>query len=178
MSKEKILVHTCCATCAGYVIAKLSAAFTPVIYFSNSNIHPQPEYDLRREELKHYSTRLGLDYAEDIYAPTAWLDHIKGLEHEPEKGARCSLCFRLRLEKTAQYALENKITIFTTTLTISPHKNSAVILETGRSVAADYQLHFWAEDFKKENGFQKSMVIAKAENFYRQNYCGCIFSKR
>ncbi|RNC29624.1 MAG: hypothetical protein AWM53_00239 [Candidatus Dichloromethanomonas elyunquensis] len=178
MSKEKVLVHACCATCCAYVLEKLESAYNPVIYYYNPNIYPQDEYRLRRNELQHYAAYKNVDFIEEKYDPEEWQTRTKGLEDEPEKGRRCSECFRMRLQKTASFAHANKFKQFTTTLTISPHKDSKTILEIGKQTAVLHNVIFLAEDFKKQAGFQKTMIIAKKENFYRQDFCGCMYSRR
>jgi hypothetical protein len=178
MAKEKILIHACCATCAGYVLEQLSADFTPVIYYCNPNIHPEEEYVLRSSELQKYAAAQNISFIEDPYGPRQWLTQVKGLENEPEKGLRCDRCFALRLQKTAAYALKNDISIFTTTLTISPHKSSKRILEIGQKIADENCLKFLARNFKKHDGYKKTMEIARSQNFYRQKYCGCVYSVR
>lgn len=176
--KERILVHACCATCACYVLKKITSEYTPIIYYYNPNIYPQEEYIRRRDELRNYALNQNIDFMEETYQPDEWSKFIIGLEKEPEKGLRCNKCFVLRLKKTASYALKNNIKAFTTTLTISPHKNSQTILEIGNKIAKDNNLFFLATDFKKQDGYKKTMEIAKKERFYRQNYCGCLYSLR
>lgn len=176
MTKEKILLHACCAPCAGYVLEQLSLDFDPTIFYSNSNIHPEEEYNRRRDELIKYGASISMPFIEDPYNPTVWNEYTRGLENEPEKGLRCTRCFALRLQHTASYALKNGFKYFTTTLTISPHKNSKVILETGQTIAAQNNLIFLAQDFKKKDGYKKAVEIARKENFYRQQYCGCMYS--
>ncbi|MGI6449330.1 MAG: epoxyqueuosine reductase QueH [Desulfitobacteriia bacterium] len=179
MPKEEVLVHACCATCAGYVLHKTAEeGYIPVIYFYNPNIYPQTEYKIRKDELRNYAAKLKIRFIEEEYKPSEWSEYIRGLENEPERGLRCHKCFDLRLSKAADFALNNNIRIFTTTLTVSPHKNSKVILNTGAEIAKKRNLLFWAEDFKKKDGFRKTMEIAKKEGFYRQNYCGCFYSQR
>ncbi|MFA6808021.1 MAG: epoxyqueuosine reductase QueH [Eubacteriales bacterium] len=179
MSKEKILLHSCCATCAGYCIDKLlSLNFEPWLYFYNPNIHPEEEYLKRKDELQNYATKMGLQFTEGKYELDKWMDTTKGLENEPEKGKRCIQCFDLRLEQSALFAVQNEIKYFTTTLTISPHKNSLTILDLGQTIAEKYNLIFIEENFKKMDGFNKTMEIAKKQGFYRQNYCGCKYSFR
>jgi len=178
MSKEKILLHACCATCAGYVLDKLEADFIPVIYFYNPNIYPADEYYHRKNELQEYAAKRNILFIEEEYNPVTWAEIAKGLETEPEKGSRCTQCFKLRLEKTSSYALDHGYRIFTTTLTISPHKHSKTILKIGEETAQHNNLRFLAEDFKKRDGFKQTMAIAKKENFYRQNYCGCLYSQK
>lgn len=178
MSKEEILVHACCATCAGYVLQILVSDYIPVIYYYNPNIYPREEFTRRRDELKNYAEKHTIRFIEEEYEASEWTKYTKGLESEPEKGLRCNKCFNLRLERTASYALENNIRTFTTTLTISPHKNSKAILDIGKKIAESKNILFLAADFKKQDGFRKTMEIAKKESFYRQNYCGCLYSIR
>lgn len=178
MPKEPILIHACCATCAGYVIQKLSENYQPIIYFYNPNIQPEDEYLKRRDELKMYTAKLSIPFYEDKPDFQGWQISIKGLENEPEKGKRCSICFHHRLDKAAEFASSLNIKIFTTTLTISPHKNSLEILRIGKEIASSYHhLLFLEENFKKKDGFKRTMTIALEEGFYRQNYCGCQYSK-
>jgi len=178
MAKPNIVLHACCATCAAYVLERLAEEYNPIIFYYNPNIQPEEEYIIRKSELLTYAQKKALPFFEDKYEPEKWFFTTKGLENEPEKGQRCSLCFEQRLAKTASFAAQNKIGIFTTTLTISPHKVSKNIIEIGKKIATEFNLDFLAEDFKKKDGFKKTMEIAKRENFYRQNYCGCIYSKR
>lgn len=178
MAKPTIVLHSCCATCAAYVLEKLSEEFNPIIFYYNPNIHPKEEYFIRKSELLAYAQKKAIPFFEEEYDPQEWFTTTKGLENEPEKGTRCNRCFELRLAKTASFAVQNKIEVFTTTLTISPHKVSKNIIEIGKKIATKFNIFFWAEDFKKKDGFKKTMEIAKRENFYRQNYCGCVYSKR
>jgi len=177
MSKREILVHACCAICSGYVLQKLITDYNPIIYYYNPNIFPEEEYIIRRDGLKNYAFTQNIPFIEENYDPIQWMNDIKGLEKEPEKGLRCQKCFYLRLQKTASYAQQNKIGMFTTTLTVSPHKKSGDILRIGSEIASDFSLSFLPEDFKKKDGFKKTIEIAKSMNFYRQTYCGCLFSK-
>lgn len=172
---EKILLHSCCAVCSAHPLQKLEKMdFSTVVYFFNPNIHPQAEYERRLDELEGYCKKKGVEYIVEDYETAPWYEHIKGLENEPERGARCDKCFEFRLEKTAQKALELGINNFTTTLTVSPHKNSLRIIEIGNKIAQKYGINFIKENFKKENGFLKTMELAKENGFYRQQYCGCI----
>ena len=170
MAKPDIVLHSCCATCAAYVLEKLSEKYNPIIFYYNPNIHPKEEYIIRRTELFAYAQKKALPFFEEIYEPQKWFVETKGLENEPEKGKRCDLCFELRLAKAASFAVQNKVGIYTTTLTISPHKVSKKIIEIGKNIAAKFNIVFLAEDFKKKEGFKKTMEIAKNENFYRQKY--------
>lgn len=177
MVKQEILIHACCAPCAGYVLEKMSIDFIPVLYYCNPNIYPEQEYCRRRDELKKFAGTQKIEFIEEDYQPASWSEFIKGFEEEPERGLRCNRCFYFRLEKTADFACRNNLKLFTTTLTISPHKNSKNILEIGNNISLEKQILFLSEDFKKRDGFRKTMAIANKENFYRQNYCGCSFSR-
>ena len=177
-NKPKILLHACCAVCMAYPIELLKENYNPVVFFCNPNIYPEEEYLRRRDELIRYCEQEEYPYIIDEYEPVKWYEYIKGLEKEPEKGLRCNKCFEYRLNRTAQKAKELNINIFTTTLTVSPHKVSKNIFAAGNNAAQIYDLQFLESDFKKQNGFLKTMEIAKKNNFYRQQYCGCEFSIR
>lgn len=174
---KKILLHACCAPCSAYCIEKLNnLGYQPVLYFYNPNIYPESEFERRLLELERYCTKKNIELITEKYEPNLWSDFITGLEWEEEGKARCARCFELRLLKAAIQAIKSNISLFTTTLTISPHKNSNKIFEIGLSIAEKYQLSFLDINFKKEDGFLKTMQIAKEENFYRQTYCGCEYS--
>ncbi len=182
--KDKILIHCCCAPCASYPLQKLQQdGFEPIIYFYNPNIYPVEEYNIRKNELKNYAGELGIVFIDEDYENEIFSQNIKGYENEPEKGARCSICFYLRLDKTAKKALELNIKYFTTTLSVSPHKNSAQIFEQGRKVQQKmaeklYDVEFLEYNFKKQDGFKISRQIANQNNMYAQKYCGCKYSMR
>lgn len=174
---DKVLLHACCATCSGYPIEKLrEMGYEPVLYFFNPNIYPPDEFDKRLNELIRYAKKKNVELIIDKQDATGWYHCIMGLENEPERGKRCARCFEYRMLFTALKAFQLEYQYFTTTLTVSPHKQSKVIFEKAKEVADKYELTFLDIDFKKENGFLKTMQIAKEENFYRQNYCGCEFS--
>ncbi len=176
---QKILCHACCGVCALYPLQKLKKLnFDPIIYFYNPNIYPLAEYERRLAELVRYcrGNNIRLEIEQDNQS--VWDRVVEGLENEPEKGKRCEKCFMLRLDKTAQYAVENGIKIITTTLTVSPHKNSKVIFQVLEDICKKYDLEYLHCDFKKENGFLITNQLAQAENFYRQTYCGCKYSMR
>lgn len=175
---EKILLHACCAVCMAYPVEILKENYEPVVFFCNPNIYPEEEYLRRRDELIRYCDEIGCKYIIDDYEPEKWRAYINGLEKEPEKGKRCDKCFQYRLEKSAQKTKELGIKLFTTTLSVSPHKVSKNIFYAGESAANIYGLEFLSQDFKKQNGFLKTMEIAKKNNFYRQDYCGCEYSIR
>lgn len=186
IQKEKnipnLLLHSCCAPCSSYVIEYLSNYFNITILYYNPNISPYEEYLKRKEEqirlintikTKNNLTILDCDYDNDLYE-----EKIKGLENEPEKGARCTICFNLRLNYTAKIAKKNDFDYFCTTLTVSPYKNSNLINKFGEKLSKEYNITWLYSDFKKNNGYKRSIELSKEYNLYRQNYCGCIYSKR
>lgn len=179
-SQEKILLHTCCAPCACWPMQDLlDQGFQVDLYFFNPNIHPKKEYQARLDELREYvkkfsSVTLIIGY----YNPPMWFEKIKGFEHEPERGQRCDICYELRLAETAKFASQNNYNYFGSTLSISPHKSSIKINDLGDSISKKIGINFFCRDWKKNDGFKKSCQIARDEDFYRQNYCGCVFSKR
>ncbi|MDD5290173.1 MAG: epoxyqueuosine reductase QueH [Patescibacteria group bacterium] len=176
---KRILLHTCCAPCGAYVMEQLQKqGYTVAVFFTNDNIYPREEYEKRKNEIKKYCTENKIEFWEDEYQPEEWSKIIKGLENEPEGKKRCEVCFRYRLEKTAQKAKENNFDFFGSTLTISPHKNSATINAIGKEVGEKISVPFLVADWKENNGFKCSCEISRANNFYRQNYCGCQFSIR
>ena len=174
---KKILLHVCCAVCAGYVSAELKKAFGKVVlYFYNPNVQPAEEYGKRLEAARTAAANNGLELLEGDYDAENWLAAVKGLEGEPEGGKRCDVCFARRLEETARLAAANGFDCFAATLTVSPHKNSDLINVIGEAAGKKYGVEFLAADFKKKDGFKKSMDLAKAGRIYRQHYCGCAFS--
>lgn len=178
INKDKILLHACCAVCMAYPLEILKEDYNPIVFFSNSNIYPQDEYQRRKQELIDYCDKKGYSYIIDNYEPDIWQNFIAGLETEKEKGLRCDKCFEFRLERTAQKAIGLDINTITTTLTVSPHKISKNIFKVGNLVAEKYNIKYLEKDFKKQNGFLKTMELAKENNFYRQQYCGCKYSIR
>ncbi|OGI00327.1 MAG: hypothetical protein A2Y25_01715 [Candidatus Melainabacteria bacterium GWF2_37_15] len=170
---KNLLVHTCCATCAVYCLEKLTnEGWNVTGYFYNPNIHPESEYEKRKAELSKLNHKIIIqDEPSKI-----WFDTVKGFEQEKEGGGRCEICFNLRLEQTAIYAKENGFEAFTTVLTVSPHKNSSIINQIGAELTLKHQVTFLEENFKKDEGFKKTIELAKMHNFYRQNYCGCVYS--
>ncbi len=175
-----LLLHSCCAPCSTYVMEYLSQYFSITIFFYNPNIHPKEEYNRRLNEQKklieQFPVKNKINFIEGKYEPEIYFKEVKGLENEPEGGKRCLKCFNLRLEKTAKKAQELKIPYFTTTLTVSPHKNAKTINQIGNVVSNKYQLNYLFSDFKKKDGFKRSIILSKHYNLYRQNYCGCIYS--
>lgn len=176
---KRILLHVCCGPCATHAINELQQeSFDVTLFFSNSNIHPNEEHLKRLQSLKNYVEKAKTPLIIDEYEPDEWFELVKGYEEEPEGGERCRICIESRLKRTAHHAKSNGFAWFTTTLTISPHKNANIINQLGVQVAKEYNLKFLSKDFKKKNGFKKSIKISKEHNLYRQNYCGCVFSMK
>ena len=177
-SKNKILLHACCAICSGYPITLLKdMGYLPVVYFYNPNIYPEAEYQKRLDAERILCKELGCELIEVDYLPEEFYNAAKGLENEPEKGRRCDKCFELRLLKTAKLAKKLGINEFTTSIVISPHKNFQKLTDIGQKIAEEYNLTYKAIDFKKKDGFLKTNRMSRKLNLYRQNYCGCKFSK-
>lgn len=177
--KKKMLLHSCCGPCSTAVIDRLKDEFDLTIFYYNPNIYPQQEYEKRLHEQQKYVQAAGLDVVvvDGKYDDNAAFEACcKGLENEKEGGARCNMCFAFRLEKTAQYALSHNFDIFATTLTVSPHKNAKVINEIGTNLSSKFGIEYLVADFKKQDGYLKSIRLSKAYSLYRQNYCGCKFS--
>jgi predicted adenine nucleotide alpha hydrolase (AANH) superfamily ATPase len=171
---NKVLLHICCGVCAGSVVNRLRQdGFDVVGFFYNPNIHPQEEYLRREGVVRQVASILKFDLIPSSYDKDNWLEEIKGLENEPEGGKRCSVCFKIRLEETQKKSLQLNIPQFTTTLTVSPHKDTAIINKIGKEISPGGFLDY---DFKKQAGFQLAIEFAKQYNLYRQNYCGCIYS--
>jgi predicted adenine nucleotide alpha hydrolase (AANH) superfamily ATPase len=176
---KRILLHVCCGTCATHSIIELKQeSFDITLFFSNSNIHPEEEYKKRLNSLKNYVNEINVPFIEDNYNPAEWFELIKGFEAAPEGGERCKFCIESRLRKTAQCAKANGFDCFTTTLSISPHKDTELINKLGSQIATELEINFLPKNFKKKDGFKKSILISKEHGLYRQNYCGCIFSIR
>jgi len=177
-SKQDILVHACCAPCCTYVFDALSAGHTITALFYNPNIQPSAEYEKRLGDMKRVCLLKRVRIIIPDYDPQPWRETTKGMEGEPEGGLRCTECFRLRLEKTAAEAVRLGINMFTTTLTVSPHKNARIINETGAAVAVTSGLTFMEHNFKKKNGYKISCEQSRSFNLYRQQYCGCFYSMK
>ena len=178
MVNNSILLHACCAICAGYPIEYLLAeGYQPIVFFSNDNIDTIEEFERRKNAMITLCQNFGVELLIDEYSPQQYLDTVLGLENEPERGKRCDKCIAYRLAKTANKALELGVLKFTTTLVISPHKDYSKITKIGESLANEYNLDYVGINFKKQDGFLKTNKIAKSLNLYRQNYCGCKFAK-
>lgn len=171
---SKLLLHTCCAPCAAPSAERMVLDGREVVlFFSNFNIHPEEEYRKRLEHARLLAEQMNLVIEEDQYDHDEWLAHVRGLEDEPEKGKRCEKCFEFSLARTAQMAERLGIPSFATTLTLSPHKVSRIIFEIGLRFSG-----FEPIDFKKKGGFLRSIELSEEYGLYRQNYCGCEFSRR
>lgn len=179
---KRLLLHSCCAPCSSYVIEYLSAYFRITVFYYNPNITEENEYRHRAAEqmrlIHELPARYPVSFLEGVYEPSLFLSRVKGLESAPEGGARCVRCFALRLQKSAEAAKEGEYDYFTTTLTISPLKNTALINEIGCSLGNEYGVTWLPCDFKKKNGYKRSIELSSQYHLYRQNYCGCVFSKR
>ena len=177
-----LLIHSCCAPCSSYVLEYLSEFFNITILFYNPNIHPESEYIQRLEELHsfigEFPAKNPIKYINLEYDPNDFFESVKGLEDIPEGGERCFNCYELRLRKTAEYAKEYGFDYFTTALSISPHKNAAKINELGEALSNEYDVNFLYADFKKKGGFKRSIELSDEYNLYRQDYCGCVYSKQ
>jgi len=177
--KPKLLLHICCAVDAGWPILKLKDTYAITCYFYDPNIHPKKEYIKRRNEMKKIIRKFKtIDFIEGPYEPDLFFKRTKGLEWEPERGKRCDVCTHLLLEKTAQYAQQNGFDYFTTTLSTSPHKDIVRIQKYGKFWEKETGVTYLDENFKKENGYLKTLAIVQELHIYQQNYCGCIFSLR
>ena len=178
----KLLLHSCCAPCSSYVIEYLSDYFDISILYYNPNISPIDEYLKRKKEqirlIKSINTKNKLDIIDCDYDNDLYEEKIKGLENEPERGNRCTVCFNLRLDKTASMARELNYDFFATTLTVSPYKNSNLINEIGIKLQEKYNIKYLVSDFKKKNGYKRSIELSNKYNLYRQNFCGCKYSKK
>ncbi len=180
--RKKLLLHVCCGPGSTTALERLFPEYDVTGFFFNPNIAPEREYILRRDEAKRYALEVfgsKVGFEEGAFRPDVFPEAVKGYENEPEGGHRCEICFRLRLEETARYARENGYSHFCTTLTVSPHKNALLINRLGEELARNYEgLTYLPSDFKKRNGFGRSVEISKKHELYRQNYCGCVFSMK
>ena len=185
MGETTVLLHTCCAPCSSAIIeALLQNGITPVIYYCNPNIYPHEEYEIRKNECTRYAESLGLEIVDADYDHEGWLEQMKGLENEPERGGRCLKCFKLRLLSTARYAKERGIKVITTTLASSRWKSLDQINEAGlwacdkTNSPDDRQVIWWDQNWRKNGLQERRLQIIKEYDFYNQLYCGCEFSMR
>jgi len=178
--ENKLLLHSCCAPCSGEVMEALIASdidFT--IYFYNPNIHPRKEYDLRKDENIKFAEKHNIPFVDADYDVDDWFARAKGMEHEPERGIRCTMCFDMRFERTALYAYENGFPIITSSLGISRWKNFEQINDCGIRAADHYPgITYWTYNWRKKGGSSRMLDISKREQFYMQEYCGCAYSLR
>ncbi len=174
--KKRILLHICCAPCAVYVIEKLKEDYLVTGFFSNSNIHPEEEYRFREEEIRKLAELKNIDLYCDEYNSSEWYEAVKGLEDEPEKGKRCSVCFHFRFRKAFEYASEKGFDAVASTLSISPYKSTPQINREGEALSAEFGVDFVGENFKSNDGFVKGRKMSAELGMYHQNYCGCSFS--
>lgn len=178
-TKPSLLLHACCAPCSSYVLEYLAKHFDITLYFHNPNIYPEEEFKVRLEELNRFTRDAG--YSVKIQSPEynadEFFDAVRGMENLPEGGDRCRVCYALRLRKTAEAAKDGGFDYFTTTLSISPYKNAEWLNEIGAELEAEYGVSYLFSDFKKKNGYKRSIELSSEYGLYRQDYCGCIFSK-
>lgn len=178
----RLLLHSCCAPCSSYCLEYLAQYFRITLLYYNPNISPREEFDKRTEELQRLVSRLPMKYPAQVvvpeYRPEEFYNAVKGMEQLPEGGGRCLVCYRLRLEKAALYAAENGFDYFCTTLTISPMKNAAALNEISEELSRIYPVKPLLSDFKKKGGYLRSIELSREYGLYRQNYCGCVFSKQ
>ena len=178
--ESSLLLHSCCAPCAGEIMEAVAASeIKTTVYFYNPNIHPIQEYELRKEENKRYCQKLDFNFIDADYDKDNWFKRIKGLENEPERGERCTKCFDMRFERSALYAHENNFFLFATTLGISRWKDLDQVNNSGLRAADRYSdLNFWDFNWRKAGGSPRMIEISKREEFYQQEYCGCVYSLR
>ncbi len=178
--ESSLLLHSCCAPCAGEIMEAVAASeIKTTVYFYNPNIHPIQEYELRKDENKRYCQKLGFNFIDADYDKDNWFKRIKGLENETERGERCTKCFDMRFERSALYAHENNFSLFATTLGISRWKDLDQVNNSGLRAADRYSdLNYWGFNWRKAGGSPRMIEISKREEFYQQEYCGCIYSLR
>ena len=177
--KPRLLLQVCCAPCSSYVFEYLAEIFEITAFFYNPNIAPEREFDFRLEELRRFLGEAGhtAQIQCPVYDPHEFLDAVRGMEHLPEGGERCRVCYELRLRKTAEAARDGGFDFFPTTLSISPYKNAVWLNEIGLRLEEEFGVPYLCSDFKKKNGYKRSIELSKEFDLYRQDYCGCIYSK-
>ena len=179
---DTLLLHACCAPCSSAVLERLGNFFNIKILYYNPNITDEKEYEKRLEEINSFVSKFTVKYPIEViagrYEPKEFFDIARGLEDAPERGERCYKCYKLRLEETAKIASDLGIKYFTTTLSLSPYKNSKWINEIGENLSKEYNSVFLYSDFKKKNGYKRSIELSHEYNLYRQDYCGCVYSLR
>ena len=177
--RPRLLLHGCCAPCSSYVLEYLSEAFDITLLYDNPNISPREEYEKRAAEADRLIREMGVPVRLQVapWEPEAYLSAVRGLENEPEGGRRCEACFRLRLSRAAEAAKKGGYDYFTTTLSISPLKDAQLLNRVGREISDEMGVPYLYSDFKKENGYRRSCELSEVYRLYRQDYCGCAFSK-
>ena len=175
-----LLLHSCCAPCAGEIMEALAASdIKTTVYFYNPNIHPDEEYEIRKNENRRFCEKLGFECIDADYDKDNWFERVKGLEDEPERGARCTECFDMRFERSALFAKENNFGVYATTLGISRWKDMNQINASGTRSAERYSdVTYWDFNWRKQGGASRMIEISKREEFYQQEYCGCVYSLR
>lgn len=178
--EDKVLMHSCCAPCAAEVMEAVHhSGIEQTIFFYNPNIHPIEEYEIRKDENKRFCDKLGIEFIDADYDKDNWFERVKGLENEPERGERCTVCFDMRFERTALYAEEHGFNLISSTLGISRWKNMEQINGCGVRAADRYDdVDYWTFNWRKQGGAQRMIEISKREQFYQQEYCGCVYSLR
>jgi len=176
--KPTLLLHSCCGPCSSYVLECLSSFFDITVLYYNPNIYPEEEYIRRRDELQRFLNEIGImKFVELPYRKESFDEAVFGLENLGERSERCYQCYSFRMREAAEYANSHHFDYFTTTLSISPYKNSHFINEIGKKLEEKYSVSYLYSDFKKKGGYQRSLVLSQLHHLYRQDYCGCIYSK-
>ncbi|HXV19249.1 MAG TPA: epoxyqueuosine reductase QueH [Candidatus Omnitrophota bacterium] len=178
--ERRVLLHSCCAPCSGSVIEDIhKAGIGLTIYFYNPNIHPRKEYDIRKDENIRFAEKNGIPFIDADYDVDDWFDLTRGHENDPERGERCSMCFEMRFVKTAKYAHEHGFKVITSCLGISRWKDFDQVTKAGERAAALYPgISYWGFNWRKNGGSSRMIELSKEENFYQQQYCGCVYSLR
>lgn len=176
--KSKMLLHSCCGPCSSSVIERLKENYDITVLYYNPCIFPKEEFEKRKQEQIRLLKILNIDFLDCEYDNEKYEQLVENFHNEKEGGSRCSLCFRQRLDKTAELSKQHNFDIFCTTLTVSPHKNALIINQIGKEVSEKYDIEFLERDFKKQDGYKRSLVLSREYNLYRQNYCGCKYSIR
>ena len=179
-NEKKVLLHCCCAPCSGGIIESLlESGIDLTVLFYNPNIHPKDEYEKRKSEIVRYALKMNIPFVDSDYAPDTWLERVKGLEQEPERGKRCSACFDIRLERAALFSTEHGFRVFTSSFGISRWKDMDQVNTSGTRAASRYpDLVYWTYNWRQKNGSARKRQITEREGFYQQNYCGCLYSLR
>ncbi len=175
---DRILLHVCCAPCSGAIVeCMVENGLRPALFFSNSNIFPKEEYELRRQEIVRYASKFGLEVTDDDYDHREWLSCVKGLEREPERGARCMECFKFRLKRAAAYAASHNYEVLTTTLASSRWKDTNQVNAAGEEACEGSGVIWWPQNWRRGGLQPRRDEIIREQGFYNQNFCGCEFSK-